>query len=164
MTTLADPPRLRRVRDDNIALMLRVQEEFQRMLGNDISDMDPRERMDYIRTQVLGLLDEAHEVLGETGWKPWAKSNHINTEAFHSEMVDVWHFFLNLMLVSGMTADDLYKGYMHKQEVNRQRQHDGYDGVTTKCPDCKRAYDDLAVHCSPAVAGLPAYCEVALSA
>jgi dimeric dUTPase (all-alpha-NTP-PPase superfamily) len=132
--------------------------------GKTIEDFTPEERMAAIRENVLACEDELHEALAETGWKPWATSNHINTEAFHSEMVDAWHFFMNLMLHSGMTADDLYRGYIEKNAKNIKRQADGYDGVTTKCSKCGRAMDDTAVKCSPAqrVAGteIPSYCEM----
>jgi dimeric dUTPase (all-alpha-NTP-PPase superfamily) len=145
--------------DPRLTHMLEMQRRLQLMYngGKAIEDFTDAERMEAIRDNVLACTDELHEALGETGWKPWATSNHINTAAFHSEMVDAWHFFMNLMLHSGMTADDLYRGYVDKNAKNIKRQADGYDGVSTKCPDCKRAYDDDAVttptRCSPITTG-----------
>jgi dimeric dUTPase (all-alpha-NTP-PPase superfamily) len=146
--------------DPRLTHMLEMQRRLQLMYngGKAIEDFTDAERMEAIRDNVLACTDELHEALGETGWKPWATSNHINTAAFHSEMVDAWHFFMNLMLHSGMTADDLYRGYVDKNAKNIKRQADGYDGVSTKCPDCKRAYDDDAVGCMPATDDLSAMC------
>lgn len=138
--------------DPRLTRMLEMQRKLQLMYnkGKAIEDFTPEERMAAIRENVLACTDELHEAMDETGWKPWATSNHINVEAFHSEMVDAWHFFMNLMLHSGMTSDDLYQGYVKKNAINIKRQADGYDGVSTKCPACKRAYDDEAVKCYPA--------------
>lgn len=152
--------------DTRLQFMLRMQRDLQIMFNGGTApfDLDPEAKMDYLRTQFLALEDELHEAMAETGWKPWATSNHINREAFKSELVDAWHFFMNLMLAVGMTADELFHGYVEKSALNRTRQADGYDGVTTKCPGCKRAYDDKAVLCKAATTdtikaeGEPAFC------
>lgn len=96
----------------------------------------------------VALIDELHEALAEIGWKPWATSNHFNQEAVKGELVDAFHFFMNLCLVSGVSAQDLIDGYTSKSAKNIQRQADGYDGVSTKCTVCKRALDDAAVRCT----------------
>lgn len=135
-----------------IAEMLELQRELQiNSYGKDPAHiLDGPERMDFIRWNVLALEDELHEALAETGWKPWAKSQHVNEQAFAGEMVDAWHFFMNLMLVGHMSAETLEKGYLAKRLKNAARQRDGYDGVSTKCQLCKRALDDDAVNCRPA--------------
>lgn len=130
--------------------MLEDQIKLQReTFGIDLERCAPEQRMQYIRENTLALIDELMEALNETGWKPWASSNHLDTEAWKSELVDAWHFFMNLMALGGMTMEDLEEGYYKKRAKNEQRQREGYDGVTTKCPICKRAYDDDAVHCGP---------------
>lgn len=131
--------------EDMLAMQRELQKEY---TGQDPVTLLPEAKMEYIRSQSLALTDEIHEVLAETGWKPWASSNHINLEAYKREMVDAWHFFMNLMLVVGMTADDLAQGYDEKQKLNWKRIKDGYTGLK-KCPKCKRAYDDPATKCHP---------------
>lgn len=135
--------------DPRLTHMLKMQKDLQLVFnkGKRIEDFTDGERMDAILLNVTACTDELHEALGETGWKPWATSNHLNREEFHAELVDAWHFFMNLMLHSGMTADDLYHGYIKKNASNLKRQAEGYDGVSTKCPGCHRAYDDPAVKC-----------------
>lgn len=95
----------------------------------------------------VALVDELHEALNEIGWKPWASSQHFNQEAVKGELVDAFHFFMNLCMIAQVTPDDLIQGYINKSAKNIQRQEDGYDGVSTKCPGCGRALDDDAVHC-----------------
>jgi hypothetical protein len=129
--------------------MLQLQNELQIEAygGEAPNDLDPDSKLEFIRWNVLALEDELHEALQECGWKPWAKTNHLNTDAFQSELVDAFHFFMNLMLVTGMTAEDLITGYRAKRQKNIIRQQDGYDGVSTKCVSCWRALDDDAVMC-----------------
>lgn len=124
------------------------------------------EKIVFIKDMHIALTDELHEALAETGWKPWATSNHINEEAFKGELVDAFHFFMNLCMVVGMTPDELHEKYKAKRLKNQKRQEEGYDGVSTKCPLCHRALDDDAVNCQidePETKGpgiTSGYCEV----
>lgn len=135
---------------DRLEEMLNLQENLQS--GTYQGGVSPRNfslegKIEFIKTNVIAITDEIHEALGEVGWKPWASSKHINEEAFKAELIDAWHFFMNLWIVAGGTADELHDMYKAKREKNIQRQHEGYDGVTGKCPHCKRALDDEAVKC-----------------
>jgi hypothetical protein len=85
------------------------------------------------------------------GWKPWASSKHINRDAFVSELVDTWQFLMNLFQVVDVTPEELGEKLAAKHKVNWQRIAKEYDGVSDKCPECKRAYDDAHVRCSPGV-------------
>lgn len=111
-------------------------------------------RATYIRDNVLALTDELHEALGEVGWKPWATSRHLNEDAYVAELVDAWHFMMNLLLATGIPPEELARKfimkYFEKVERNAARQVRGYDGVTDKCPGCHRALDDVAVACARA--------------
>lgn len=113
------------------------------------TDDDRMPAIDFMHWNVTALVDELHELLGEIGWKPWAKSRHINLDAARSEWIDALHFLMNLALVLGMDAEMIRRLYDAKHEKNAKRQAEGYDGVSTKCPVCKRALDDDAVFCSP---------------
>lgn len=98
-------------------------------------------RADFIRWNVLALEDELHEALAETGWKPWATSRHLNRVAYLGELVDAFHFFMNLCIVAGITGEEIAQGYYAKRAVNVKRQEDGYDGVTGK-DETGRATDE----------------------
>jgi hypothetical protein len=139
----------------DLTAMFDAQRKLQVALGNDVTTMSPPQLMNYIRTMVLACDDELHEALNETGWKPWASSNHINPNAFKDELTDAFLFLLNLMLAGGMTAGDLANRYPEKRANAEKRMLNGYDGVLTKCPICKRAYDNKAVECYPAIPGIP---------
>ena len=42
------------------------------------------------------------------------------------ELIDCLHFFVNLLLCSGMSADEVYQMYMMKNKENHRRQDEGY--------------------------------------
>jgi len=115
-----------------------------RAYGKDPTKLEGEEQIQFIKDMTLALTDELHEFLAETGWKPWATSRHVHTDLAKGELVDAFHFFMNLMLVIGMTPDDLFNGYMEKRGRNARRQAEGYDGVAGKCSSCGRAIDDIA--------------------
>lgn len=104
-------------------------------------------RIQFIKDMHIAIGDELSEFLGEIGWKPWATSRHINFEAAQGELVDAFHFFMNLCMAVDMTPEMLFEKYKAKRLKNIKRQEEGYDGVSTKCPGCKRALDDTGVEC-----------------
>lgn len=128
--------------------------------GTKPSDDDRLPAIDFIHWNVTALTDELHELLGEIGWKPWAKSRHINLDAAKGELIDALHFLLNLCLVLGMDASEIIHRYDAKHEKNAKRQEEGYDGVSTKCALCKRALDDDAVKCYQPTPTLKGYCDM----
>src|SRR5690606_3594182 len=84
----------------------------------------------------------------------WSSTHgEVHAEAFFAELVDAWHFLMNLMLIAypdrtpEQIATELTNRYKRKNAKNLQRQLDGYDGKSNKCPACKRALDDEAVRC-----------------
>lgn len=117
--------------------------------GVDVTKLTEEERAQYIRDMSLALTDELHEALNEVGWKPWATSRHINRQAYLGELIDVLHFWANLVLVVNTSEEELTAMYFAKADKNAKRQLAGYDGVSGKCTTCGRAFDDAAVLCTP---------------
>jgi len=132
---------------DRLADMLAMQRRLQiESYGEDPSSLTPEKRADFFRSMAFALNTELTEVSEEIGWKPWATSRHLNREAYLKELIDAWHFMMNLWLIAGGTADEFYEMYMAKHKVNAKRQEEGYDGTSSKCrnPDCRRALDDYS--------------------
>jgi dimeric dUTPase (all-alpha-NTP-PPase superfamily) len=105
-----------------------------------------------VKSNGFAAMIELGEAAAEVGWKDWLTHDRgwINREAFIKELVDVNHFIANMLVAVDCTDEEWETAYQAKQEVNRQRQRNGYDGRSGKCPDCKRSYDDPAVDCVPA--------------
>ncbi len=129
-----------------LAGMFDVQRMFQKRLGHDFENMDPGAQIEFVKTMILAIQDELMEALHETSWKPWATgTKQINDhDKFGGELVDILHFLINLFLVNGWDADDVFEAFWTKNTVNWKRQQQGYDGHSTKCANklCRRALDE----------------------
>lgn len=78
-------------------------------------------------TASMALLDEVHEFMRELNWKPWKKKRkEIELDKIHGELVDCWHFLMQLSLMWGLGPDELFEGYLVKNGINHQRQDGGY--------------------------------------
>jgi dimeric dUTPase (all-alpha-NTP-PPase superfamily) len=149
------------VQKDMLDHMLELQEEYQQyMYGAKPKDLALNAKIDAFKTMFIALVCELVETMDEVGWKPWATSRYINTEKAKGEVVDQLHFVFNEALLLGMSADELYKKYIEKQERNRERQRDGYTGVDEKCTLCGRDLKDVKVATGydPVTIGKKHYC------
>lgn len=119
---------------DRLEHMLKLQTELQiRYTGDHPALLQGDAQKDYIRTMVLACTDELHEALREIPWKPWSGRQFYGYEEqdkFMDEMVDVFHFYMNLMLVVGMPAEELYRRYLRKNGINHDRENNGYISPT----------------------------------
>ena len=140
---------------DRLAIMLKMQADLQaEAYGHRLAEFTPEMRVNFIKNMVLAATDELHEALNETSWKPWSTSfGEVAEEAYFGELIDLWHFVMNLFLVAypGLPPEALAAAielrYAQKRKVNIKRQEDGYDGKTGKCIGCKRALDDPTTGC-----------------
>lgn len=135
--------------------MLVRQYDLQMSMGIDPTALRGKERGEYVTMNHTALIKELGEALDEIAWKPWSvDKDTFNREAYVKELVDAFHFLMNLLLVAYephkmVGIDDLafefFRLYIQKAEVNRQRAESGtYDGKATKCSDCGRAIEDGA--------------------
>ena len=137
--------------EDKLGLMLGMQLELQQqhMKDGDPQSLTGNAMAEFMTWNFAACVKELSEATDEVGWKPWATSRHINQPQFNAEMVDAFHFFMNMLLVAnpGKTpaqiADEFTKLYLAKNAVNARRQAEGYDGVSTKCPNCKRELSEV---------------------
>lgn len=109
----------------------------------DPGGLDGEDRRRYVVDMATALIDELGEARAEINWKPWTTDNTFNREAYLKELVDAFHFLMNLILVAdihgpGILADEFAYLYFRKREVNVKRHEDGYDGHGTKCSQCGR--------------------------
>jgi len=84
------------------------------------------ENQSFINIQSLALIDEIMEALRETPWKPWKKQQLFNKEKYKEELIDCWHFLINLSLASGMNAEEVKERFMKKNKENNERQKNNY--------------------------------------
>lgn len=135
--------------DPRLDFMWRIQTDLQiKVLGCHPSELSDVDKMAFIREQAWALVSELNEAMNETGWKSWATSNHINREAYVSELgADAMRFLMNLMLVANVTPSEFFQSFVDKAATVMDRATNGYDGVSTKCPKCHRDLGDKGVEC-----------------
>ncbi len=72
------------------------------------------------------LMHEAVELQRETNWKWWKKDKTIDNEKLQEEIVDLWHFLIQLSIEAGFEPQTLISKYMEKNKENTGRQLRGY--------------------------------------
>lgn len=130
-----------------LSSLLKRQHDLQtESFGVKLDELTEEAQAEYIRESAVALVTELGEALQEVGWKSWATKRFLNEDAYLKELVDLLHFWMNLVLATGRSPDELATRlenlYSLKHEINARRQAEGYDGVTGKCWSCKRALDD----------------------
>jgi len=143
---------------DRLAAMIALQRSLQEthmLRGNTFADLTTLERVRYVRDMYVAAIKELGEVLDETTWKPWSVAQPaIHDDHVFGELIDVWHFLMNLFLVtrpqatSEEIAAEIYRAYQRKRQINVERQVNGYAGGG-KCPLCARALDDVGSATDP---------------
>lgn len=59
--------------------------------------------------------------------KPWKQSMmKTDREAFYTKLNDTWCSYITILVVSGMTAEDIANTYLKKSQVNQFRQRSNY--------------------------------------
>lgn len=114
--------------------IMNTQKALQERLGYNFETMTDEQRAAFMRDHRGYLADEVAEALYEMPfYKNWKNYSDMTDEAKQDawqkvkmELVDSLHFFVNLLLATGFTADELYKMYMAKNKENHRRQDQGY--------------------------------------
>jgi NTP pyrophosphatase (non-canonical NTP hydrolase) len=90
----------------------------------DINSCKNQEYLKSIVHRVVAELEEASECLRN---KPW-KQSEVLTDGDHlkEELSDALHFFVELCINFGISAEELFNLYFRKQEVNKWRQRTKY--------------------------------------
>jgi len=110
---------------DRLTMLLQLQSSFQSHLSRKYK-YEIKADQEYINEQTLSLISEALEALRKTNWKRWRKTDCSDLEEFRNEIIDIWHFLINLTLVSGMNTDELFYRFIIKNNENWERQRNGY--------------------------------------
>lgn len=111
---------------DKLADMFEIQMKLQERLPN------PKfGSQEYINAMTLGLIEELVEAMRETNHKTWknnygAELTRTQRELFQKELIDAWHFLVNLTLASGMSPDKVYEEFLAKNKINNKRVDEGY--------------------------------------
>ena len=109
--------------EDKLEEIFSLQKGLTEMMNLDRYPDDVEGRVTALCT---AMIHEAVELQRTTNWKWWKKPTEFNQAEAREEMIDIWHFLIQASLELGLTPDDILKEYQRKNEINRQRQKDGY--------------------------------------
>jgi hypothetical protein len=80
-----------------------------------------------MRMTVAFVIEELMEAINLLKNKPWKQTfRETDADAFYGELADAWHFWLELMILAGMTPDLIQKYYFGMAEKNIERRASGY--------------------------------------
>ena len=89
-------------------------------------DRYPKDTESKVSALCTAIIHEAVELQRTTNWKWWKIPAAFNEVEAREELIDIWHFVIQASLELNLTPDDILKEYEKKNEINRQRQKDGY--------------------------------------
>jgi dimeric dUTPase (all-alpha-NTP-PPase superfamily) len=105
---------------------------FKKELGSTENKMkslyEIKEPFDGYRIFMLSsaLLHEAVELQRETNWKWWKSKSKTNKDKIQEEIVDIWHFLIQVSIEAGLDPKTLTEKYTEKNRENIKRQENGY--------------------------------------
>lgn len=105
---------------------LKMQEELDQFIieSKSLQTLDQKVRL---TNTILALMVEVGELANEVrSFKAWSNKPMSPKEIVLDEMVDVLHFYLSLANQLGFTEEDLLMQYKKKNQVNVERQTNGY--------------------------------------
>ena len=89
-------------------------------------DRYPKDTEGKVSALCTAIMHEAVELQRTTNWKWWKTPTEFDEAEAREELIDIWHFVVQASLELNLSPDDILKEYERKNEINRQRQKDGY--------------------------------------
>src|SRR3984885_15016710 len=117
---------------DQLRELFRMQKSLNERIGVKTDGMSEEEKTKWILNYCRAMSQEMAELTDSVPWKWWAKTKKLNKQTPRGKGGDFFHFLISMAQVLGMSADDVFAGYVKKNEVNFKRQESGY---TTKDHD-----------------------------
>lgn len=118
--------------DMSLDMMLKMQSMLEYRVGV-LPIEDEHERTQLLINHTQYLDQELHEMLREVPYfKAWKQYDWTEEEEkYHKQMakeeaVDAFHFMLNILLMLGMSAEELVEEYVKKNTINHVRQDNNY--------------------------------------
>lgn len=95
----------------------------------EVMDLTDKSSQRELRDISLRGVEEVFEALAHLkNWKPHRSSDvpDFDKEKFKEEFVDAFNFFLSVLVLSGITADEFFDAYERKDKIIHERLDNGY--------------------------------------
>lgn len=120
---------------DKLEAMWKDQEEFMDLLREkrgfpsfplDLSKKSDQKFIKNITHECMHELFEANQKLSNSKDHRATEVNDLNRDEYVEELIDSLHYFFEIAILSGVSMDELFRAYMQKGRVNRDRIESGY--------------------------------------
>ncbi len=109
--------------EDRLESIFALQKGLSEMMN---LDRYPKDTEGKISALCTAIVHEAVELQMTTNWKWWKKPTKFDKAEAREELIDIWHFVVQASLELDLTPDDILEEYKKKNEINRERQRNGY--------------------------------------
>jgi len=114
---------------DKLQEMFKIQFKSQETLGTwEKVNESKQNKQEFINQMILACYEEVNEIMRETPYKNpdfvkfgWKKTQLGNNDLMKEEIIDLFHFVMNLFIVSGGNAEEFYEIYKKKNQKNLER-------------------------------------------
>lgn len=111
--------------------MFQKQKELQERLGFNFENMNEVERTGYMKENIWYVITELDEAFREMPYgKPWKLYTNFDRDLHQKnlkeELIDAFHFFINILIAAGLSTDEVYEIYCYKNKINHKRQDENY--------------------------------------
>lgn len=122
-------------RSDRLSEMYEHQREFITLLHEmrdhpsvpfDLTDKKSQQRLRSLAYECMGELFEANILLKNSKSHRATHIEEFDRDAYLEELSDVLHYFLGIVICSGITVDELFQKFMEKGATNFNRIKTGY--------------------------------------
>ena len=102
---------------------LKYQEAYVKSLYYDVDTLSLTERKETTKNQIIGLHGEIDEFVQAIKLLPWKSGqDDIDENNVKEELIDVYHFFMNLCALWGIRSqEELTAIYLKKNAINKAR-------------------------------------------
>lgn len=111
---------------DKLEHIFEMQNKLNKRIGVDTDNMNEQDEIKWTLNYCRALSQEIAELTDSVPWKWWAKYQKFDKQNAKVEVVDMFHFLISLAQVLGLSAGDVYNGYLEKNKINFARQDSGY--------------------------------------
>ena len=122
---------------DKLAEMFRLREQFMISMDKINPEIYPewpvslteKKSQQILRDTALKGVEEMFEALQHLkNWKPHRSTEikEFDREEFLEEVVDAFNYFLSLLVMTGVTSEELFDAYAKKDSIIHQRLKTGY--------------------------------------
>tara|TARA_B100000282_G_scaffold290639_1_gene261851 strand:- start:92 stop:463 length:372 start_codon:yes stop_codon:yes gene_type:complete len=92
-------------------------------------EISQKENQQLLRDTALKGVEEMFEALGHLkNWKPHRTTEitEFDRDEFLEEIVDAFNYFFSILVLTGVTSEELYDTYVKKDEIIHKRLETGY--------------------------------------